>query len=72
MGWASGSELARKLITALVATISEPGERYCFYLNMIDAFEDQDCDTLFECMGNDPQFDSAMRFLHPGWNMEEE
>lgn len=32
---------------------------------MIEAFEDRDCDTLFELIGKDEAFDSAFYEFHP-------
>lgn len=69
MGWASGSRLASRLIGVALEHISNEEERDNFYDEMIDAFEDADCDTLDECMGIDPVFDQRLRIA---WNLEEE
>lgn len=66
MGWASGSILFDKVIDAVEPHV--PAEkRKALYIELIGAFEDQDWDTQDECMGRDPEFDAALKELHPGW-----
>lgn len=57
MGWASGSDLAHRLIVACKKNIKDDTVREKIYIELIDAFEDYDCDTLCECVGVDPLFD---------------
>lgn len=62
MGWASGSELARAQIKAAKRIFHERNYlRAEFYSHMIDAFWDQDCDTLDEATGIDPIFDRVLK-----------
>lgn len=70
MGWASGSRLATRLIEVARETISNEEERVNFYDEMVDAFEDADCDTLDECQGVDPVFDAHWKTRHPDWGDE--
>jgi len=71
MGWGSGSRLAMRLIKAAKETISNEEERVNFYDEMIDAFEDADCDTLDECLGDDPVFDKHWETRYPNdWSDE--
>jgi hypothetical protein len=65
MGWGSGSRLAVELIEAAKATIINEDERSSFYEQMIYAFEEADCDTLDECVGNDQVFDDVWEELYP-------
>lgn len=72
MGWASGSRLATQLIAAIKEHVEDDDVRKDVYIDMINALEDFDCDTLDECMGEDPQFDEALYEVHPHWRDEEE
>lgn len=36
-----------------------------FYEEIITAFEDEDCDTLEECLGEDKAFDKALENIEP-------
>jgi hypothetical protein len=72
MGWASGSSLASALITSAKAHIESGHERKRFYMDMIEAFEEADCDTLGECCGEDDMFDEAMQEIHPDYFEDEE
>jgi hypothetical protein len=65
MGWGSGSRLAAELIDAAKTTITNEVERTSFYEQMIYAFEEFDCDTLDECVGNDEVFDEVWEELYP-------
>lgn len=65
MGWASGSRLASELIDVAKVTITNEVERAAFYEKMIYVFEDSDCDTLDECVGNDDVFDEVWEELYP-------
>ena len=57
MGWASGSEIAYKLITVIQDNVPDDDARQAIYEELIEAFEDADCDTLCECRGVDPVYD---------------
>jgi hypothetical protein len=77
MGWGSGSRLAAGLIDAAKETISSDTERESFYEQMIEMFQDFDCDTLDECVGHDPVFDELWEKLYPSedydyWEDEDE
>ena len=69
MGWASGSALMDKIITAFEKHCDHVPFEYAveFYKDIITAFEKADCDTLYECMEGDEDdcFDTAMKELHP-------
>lgn len=72
MGWASGSELLERLITVVEDTVDDRLARVEIYKQMIDAFEDHDCDTVYECV-SDPTnaFAEAFYTLHPDWSDED-
>lgn len=63
MGWSSGSDLMSKIITIL-DNVACPGLEEV-YQELIPAFEDQDCDTLHECLGKNSNFDRAYQMLYP-------
>ena len=65
MGWGSGSRLASGLIEAAKETISSDIEREAFYEQLIELFQDFDCDTLDESVGYDPVFDELWEKLYP-------
>ena len=69
MGWSSGSELMDKVINAAQYTIFDLRLRRMFYLEVIKAFEGHDWDTQDECLRKDPIFDTALKELHPDWEI---
>jgi len=64
MGWNKGSGLFERLIEVLFDKVDDPDTREEIYVEMIAAFEDLDCDTLQECLGEDEAFDSALRLVY--------
>lgn len=65
MGWSSGSSLFSDIIIALNEKDLEEDVRKKVYESLIPSFEEMDCDTLEECMGEDDAFDEAYKELHP-------
>lgn len=63
MGWSSGSELMLKVIHIL-DTVSCPELEDVFH-DLINAFEDFDCDNLHECLGENDAFDTAFAEMYP-------
>lgn len=57
MGWASGSDVAYNMIKAIQENVPDDDIRRVLYETLIDSLEDQDCDTLCECVGIDPVYD---------------
>jgi hypothetical protein len=66
MGWASGSTLMAKVISAIQPKMPDAEARKSVYGILIDAFEDMDWDTQNECLDQDPAFDEALRERYPG------
>ena len=60
MGWSDGSTLMSALINSLVEVHVPFEQRTKIYSNMIEVFQHEDCDTLEECLDEDPAFDKAM------------
>lgn len=58
MSWKSGSELMNVIITN-VKDKMDSEDKESFYKEMISYFEDSDCDTLYECLKEDPVFDKV-------------
>jgi hypothetical protein len=74
MGWGSGSLLFSEIVTVLNEAEVEPLKRKEIYLALIDIFEGQDCDTLYEVMedGEDEVFTEAFKELHPDYFEDDE
>lgn len=72
MGWASGSTLFSAVIESIQTHVDVPDIRIQIYIDLIEAFEEADWDTVDECMGEDPAFDVAVKQLHPDWFDEED
>lgn len=53
MGWSGGSELMNEVIDTLKRHVPDPEQRAKVYNELIGAFEDADCDTLYECYDAD-------------------
>lgn len=64
MGWAGGSRLFSEVISAIQPEIENAETRKEIYKKLIDAFEEEDCDTLNECCGEDQAYDEAFEELH--------
>lgn len=68
MGWASGSELAKRVAKSAQQHITDPDERKAFYQEMIEAFEEFDCDTLYEIVEFDDNADPLLvEALQESW-----
>lgn len=67
MGWSSGSELASKMIELIDYLYDDKNEPIILdiYHDMIVAFEDCDCDSLHECIGESSLFDKAYKEMYP-------
>lgn len=58
MSWKSGSGLMSDIINAMDAVDDKVVRRKVYEL-LILAFEEMDCDTLYECRSEDKAFDEA-------------
>lgn len=65
MGWSSGSELACKMIDLIEYLSDNEDEKIKVFHDMIGHFEDVDCDTIYECLGESSAFDKAYKELYP-------
>lgn len=65
MGWSSGSRLFSEMIEVLVEKVEDDSVRKDLYTDLIDVFENHDCDNLHECLGEDDAFDEAWYELYP-------
>jgi hypothetical protein len=61
MGWSGGSALMADVIDASRKAVPDEKTRARFCKKVIAAFQDHDCDTLYECEGVDPVFDKALK-----------
>lgn len=66
MGWASGSRVFGEIIEFLQDVVEDDETRKEIYIGLIEIFESTaDCDTLYECKGEDDAFDEAFEELYP-------
>lgn len=66
MGWANGSKVFSEIIQVLLETVDSYETRKEIYAGLIEIFEDTaDCDTLYECKGEDEAFDKVFNELYP-------
>lgn len=72
MSWSSGSEIFTGLIDVLKDKVDDLPLREEIYQVMIPLFEEQDCDTLYECVGADKAFDNVYTRLYPETQLDEE
>jgi hypothetical protein len=69
MSWSRGSEFAERMIVIMEALhdgFYANGLEEAFF-EMIEAFEDFDCDTLHECLGMSEEFDAAYNERYVDW-----
>lgn len=67
MGWASGSAAMNDIIGKMLDAFPDDEDiRKKIYDILIETFEELDCDTLHECLGEDEAFDFVYRDLYPG------
>lgn len=65
MSWSTGSSLMSEIINELKEVIPDDKIRQEVYEKLIGCFENYDCDTLYECQGEDDSFDKAYTELYP-------
>lgn len=65
MGWSGGSRLMTEIIEAFSNVKSSTEDAEQFYIKLIKSFEEDDCDNLDECLGEDVLFDMAYYSIHP-------
>lgn len=69
MGWAGGSHLMQEIIDVLNEVGVEDSQKKTIYSKLIEAFQNEDCDTLEECLGEDKVYDEALQAADPeGWS----
>jgi hypothetical protein len=61
MGWASGSAVMSGIIAVLEKEVPDVETRIRIYEKLIIEFRDWDCDTLDECLEDDPAFFTAYK-----------
>lgn len=65
MGAASASELMSDVCAALIRHKVSVKVRKRIYKDLIPAWEDYDCDTLYEIVDEDPAFKSVFQTMNP-------
>jgi hypothetical protein len=64
MGWSSGTEIMNALIMSVQGRMTHD-DKVAFFQEAINIFEDNDWDSLEECLGEDDAFDEAVRNIRP-------
>jgi hypothetical protein len=71
MGWGRGSDLMEEIIPIVENLyVGSIGETEAFK-QLIELFEDYDCDNLIELEGISEAFDDALKEVHPSWYEED-
>ena len=65
MGWSSGSGLLCQVIEIIEEHCHPDTDKVTLFTELITEFEDYDCDTINECLGQSPSFDIAYEKLYP-------
>ncbi len=65
MGWSRGSLVMAETIKAVKKHPIPNVVRRAIYADLAEVLEDMDCDTLFECRGQDPAFDVWLNERYP-------
>lgn len=63
MGWASASSMMKNIIDEMQLMFWS--DRYKVYKILIKEFQDEDADTLDECLGKDAAYDDAFFVINP-------
>jgi hypothetical protein len=77
MSWNTGSRIMSDIISSLLDSVDviDTDARDEMYKILIRVFEEYDCDTLDECVPDDPVFERAFYAIHPleddGWGEED-
>lgn len=58
MSWKDGSTIMSVIISNVKEKM-DPEDRETLYKELIEYFENEDCDTLYECLKEDSVFDKA-------------
>ena len=74
MGWSSDSllRLFGRIVEELEDEIPDIDTRVSVYRTLIPIFEDEECNTLEDILGEDVAFDSVFEELYPELTEEEE
>ena len=72
MGWAGGSEMLTNIIDLVEEHVSDEKTKERLYEGLIGEFEDADCDTIDECLGESKTFDRIYKNRYPEAFDEEE
>lgn len=60
MGWSRGADLFSEIAEMIFDKVGDEDDRKAIYDEMIELFEDFDCDNLHECVGIDFVLDEAL------------
>jgi hypothetical protein len=72
MGWSTGSRIMAEIIEEVKDLELNYYTEESLYSRLIDIFENWDCDTLDECLGEDAAFDEVYYSKYPEMKEEDE
>lgn len=70
MGWARGSEILTEIIESVKSIVTDHEDRETLYRQFIEIFENNDADTLDECLGIDRTFDKVYKEYFEEYDQE--
>ena len=65
MGWTSGSSIMSEIIETVENLVPNFNTRKEMYKRFIEIFENEDCDTLEECLDDSLAYKEAFQEVHP-------
>ena len=60
MAWSRGADLFSEIAEIIFDKVGDEDDRKAMYDELIELFEDHDCDNLHECVGIDFMLDEAL------------
>lgn len=70
MGWNGASHVMSQMIETTEGLVSNYQTRVELYKSYIEILENEDADTLEECLGESDAYDEAFKSIHPNAEIE--
>lgn len=70
MGWNGASHVMSQIIETTEELVANYQTRVELYKNYIEILENEDADTLEECLGESDAYDEAFKHIHPNSELE--
>jgi len=72
MGWSSGTDVMRGIITTIKKHVSNPDTRKKIYGDIVGILESQDWDCFEECLDEDSAYDEIFDSMFPDYHSQME